>query len=161
MKKIVASLGLIAVLGLAIGCDNQTARTTNEAPGALQPAQRPPAADNAQTAQEDAQSQTRRNQLNADIRAREERDQALNPDVQRTDTDVASEVRSKLEANLPASFLTVTAEDGVVVVTGTVPTQEQFNRIEPLAQEIRGVRGVEVAAKVVPAQPSGDSTNVQ
>ncbi len=36
----------------------------------------------------------------------------------RTDNDLASEVRSKLEANLPASALAVSAKDGSITVTG-------------------------------------------
>jgi osmotically-inducible protein OsmY len=66
-----------------------------------------------------------------------------------------SEVRSKLEANLPASQLAVEAEDGAVTVTGTVPTQEQYDRIEPLSREIKGVQAVTVDVTVVPAQPEG------
>ena len=81
----------------------------------------------------------------------------MSDDDQRTDADLASEVRSKLEANLPASFLTVEANDGVVTVAGTVPTQEQYERIEPLAREIRGVQKVNIQAKVQPATPEGSS----
>ncbi len=63
-----------------------------------------------------------------------------------------------LEANLPASQLTVDAEEGTVTVAGTVPTQEQLNKIPTLAQEIKGVKSVKVEAKVAPAQP-GSNTN--
>jgi osmotically-inducible protein OsmY len=54
---------------------------------------------------------------------------------------------------LPASQLTVEADDGAVEVTGTVPTQEQLDRIEPLAREIKGVQNVSVNVNVAPAQP--------
>jgi osmotically-inducible protein OsmY len=80
----------------------------------------------------------------------------LSNDNKRTDSDLASQVRSKLEANLPASFLTVEAKEGVVTVAGTVPTQEQYQRIEPLAREIRGVKDVTIQANVQPAQPKND-----
>jgi hypothetical protein len=39
-----------------------------------------------------------------------------------------------------------------VTVAGTVPTQEQLNKIPALAQTIKGVSGVKVNAKVAPAQ---------
>lgn len=81
------------------------------------------------------------------------RNELLGGDADRTDGDLASEVRSKLEANLPASQLTVEADDGAVEVTGTVPTQEQLDRIEPLAREIKGVQNVSVNVNVAPAQP--------
>jgi hyperosmotically inducible periplasmic protein len=40
---------------------------------------------------------------------------------------------------LPASVLTVSAKSGAVAITGTVPTQAQFERIEGLAKEIKAV----------------------
>jgi osmotically-inducible protein OsmY len=73
-------------------------------------------------------------------------------DADRAASDLESEVRSKLEANLPASQLAVEAEQGAVTVTGTVPTQEQFDRIETLAKEIKGVNTVANKATVAPAQ---------
>lgn len=113
-----------------------------------------PSVEEAQDAQEDATSEVRKDQLNSDIRAREQRNNATGGDADRAEGDLESEVRSKLEANLPASKLEVNAEDdGSVTVAGTVPTQEQLNKIEPLAKEIKGVKGVKVNATVAPAQP--------
>ncbi|MDY6939542.1 MAG: BON domain-containing protein [Cyanobacteriota bacterium] len=40
-----------------------------------------------------------------------------------------------------------------MTITGTVPTQEQFDRIEPLAKEIKGVMMVTNEAIVAPAVP--------
>lgn len=148
-------IGGILVFGAA-ACNN-VARTDPNAPDSVGETIGTPSAENAREGKEESTSQVRRDQLNADIRAREERDQALTNDNQRTDADLASEVRSKLEANLPASFLTVEANEGVVTVAGTVPTQEQYQRIEPLAREIRGVKDVTVKARVQPAQPEGGS----
>jgi hyperosmotically inducible periplasmic protein len=93
-------------------------------------------------------------QNNADIRAREQRNDMLNDGSAegRDDDDLTSEVRSKLEANLPASALVVDTEDGIVTISGTVPTQEQYDRIAVLAQEIKGVRSLDIKAKVAPAQ---------
>jgi hyperosmotically inducible periplasmic protein len=144
-------LGSLLLLG-AVACDNNTARTNPNAPDPNVTAPQAPSPETARDAKEDATSDVRRAQLDADIRAREQRDQALGTDGTRADTDLASQVRSKLEANLPASLLTVTSENGVVTVTGTVPTQQQYNRIEPLAKEIRGVQRVNVQAKVAPAK---------
>jgi len=146
-------LGSFLLVGIA-ACDN-VAQTDSAAPGTTTPTAEAPTPEGAREAKEDAISETRRAQLDADIRAREERDQALGTDGNRADTDLQSEVRSKLEANLPASQLAVESEDGVVTVSGTVPTQEQLQRIEPLAREIRGVQGVNVLARVAPATPEG------
>ena len=102
----------------------------------------------------DAQSQIRRKQLDEDIQAREQRNDFFNNGStnKRTDNDLASEVRDKLEANLPSSELTTEAQQGIVTVAGTVPTQEQLARIQPLAMAIKGVRGVNVEASVLAAR---------
>jgi hypothetical protein len=52
-----------------------------------------------------------------------------------------------------ASQLTVEAKDGNVSIAGTVPSQPQYQRIEPLAKEIYGVKNVAVKVTVVPAKP--------
>jgi len=142
-------------------CGDNVAKTNTNAPAALEQPAETPAAQDAEEGQEDAMSQARRQQLNADIRAREQRDQIGGADGERDEDDLASEVRSKLEANLPASFLTVEAEEGAVTIKGTVPTEEQFQRIEPLAKEINGVEQVIVQAKVQPATPQGSNNNAQ
>jgi hyperosmotically inducible protein len=103
---------------------------------------------NAPATQEDAESGTRRKQLNADIKAREQRNNMGGNSQERAEGDLASEVRSKLEANIPRGKLTVTAKKSTVTVSGVVPTQEEFNKIEPLAMEIKGVSNVVVEAVV-------------
>ena len=100
----------------------------------------------AQTNQNDATDETRRKQLNADIRAREQRNNAAGDPNVRADGDLKSEVRSKLEANLPASALAVDAKDGKVTVSGTVVDENQLRKIGPLAREIKGVKAVEIKA---------------
>lgn len=117
---------------------------------------------NASTAdanQDDATSELRRKQLNSDIRATEQRNNATGGDTERTDGDLRSEVRSKLEANLPASELTVEAEDGAVTVAGTVVDQAQLDKIESLAKEIKGVQSVTVNATVRETAQPADSAN--
>ncbi|MGL5834936.1 MAG: BON domain-containing protein [Waterburya sp.] len=150
-KLIVFLLSGFLIVG-ATACDS--ARTSTEAPAETQ--NNPEAVDTeeASDTQGDAVSDVRRNQANADIRAREQRNDMVNDGsaANRDDDDLTSEVRSKLEANLPASALVVDTEDGTVTISGTVPTQEQYDRIAVLAQEIKGVRSLNVKAKVAPAQ---------
>lgn len=155
MKKLTTFL-LSGVLLFGAAACTDGSKTATDAPNTTEASPTAPDADAAQDAKEDAQSQVRRDQLNSDIRAREERNNALNQGAAegRDGDNVASEVRSKLEANLPASQLVVDAEDnGVVVVSGTVPTKQQFDKIEPLAKEIKGVSAVQVKATVAPAKP--------
>ena len=65
--------------------------------------------------------------------------------------DIASEVRSKLEANIPNGQLTVDASrDGTVTVVGTVPVADQLKKIDRLTREIKGVKNVIVKATVAP-----------
>lgn len=145
-------------LGAVACADNDSAKTSanspnsaQDTPGALEP-------DQVQDNQADAQSDVRRNQLNSDIRANEQRNNASNSgsEQNRNDDSLATEVRSKLEANIPASALVVEAEEGAITVSGTVPTQEQLDKIEPLAKEIKGVQSVSVKAVVAQAQPEND-----
>ncbi|MDV3000158.1 MAG: hypothetical protein N5P05_001764 [Chroococcopsis gigantea SAG 12.99] len=110
-----------------------------------------PSKEEAQNTQGDATSDVRKDQLNSDIRAREQRNNATGGDAMRADGDLESEVRSKLEANLPASALTVDSKDGAVSISGTVPTKEQYDRIETLAKEIKGVQSVAVDVRVAQA----------
>ncbi|MBD2102935.1 BON domain-containing protein [Leptolyngbya sp. FACHB-261] len=151
MKKLTPFLlsGFL-LLGLA-ACD--TAQTSANAPDTTATQGEVPEPEAAQANQNDASSEVRKNQLEADIRAREQRnDVAGDPNV-RADGDLESEIRSKLEANLPASKLTVDAEEGVVTISGSVPTQAQLDRVASLAQEIQGVKSVDVKATVAKATP--------
>lgn len=148
----------IPVLGVVLlvmtGCE--AAKTSSDAPDRTSADRvNVPNTDSAKTTQDDANSQVRRDQLNSDIRARQQRNQALNSGkANRSDDDIASEVRSKLEANLPASALTVTAKNGAVTIAGTVPTQAQLDRINGLAKEIKGVSAVSMKVAVAPAKPN-------
>ncbi|MBW4524586.1 MAG: BON domain-containing protein [Phormidium tanganyikae FI6-MK23] len=144
MKKITFLFlgGLLALSTAACGA----AKTSSNAPDTT--AQNNPAVDKptAQTNQNDAVSETRRKQLNADIQAREQRNKVAGDPNVRNDNDLKSEVRSKLEANLPASALAVDAKDGKVTVSGTVVDENQLRKIGPLAREIKGVKAVEIKA---------------
>ncbi|MBI4783773.1 MAG: BON domain-containing protein [Oscillatoriophycideae cyanobacterium NC_groundwater_1537_Pr4_S-0.65um_50_18] len=150
MNKLVLFLLSGCLMVAASACT--TAKTTSDAPNSTENNGQVPTEQGAQTAQDDAQNDIRQKQLDSDIRAREQRNEATGGDADRAEGDLQSEVRSKLEANLPNSKLAVDAEDGAVKVSGTVQTQEQLDKIEPLAKEIKGVQSVVVEATVAPAQ---------
>jgi hyperosmotically inducible periplasmic protein len=151
LKTLIPAVSLV-LLGMT-GCQ-EVAKTNSDAPDPNASQVETPTTTTAKTTQDDATSKIRRDQLNSDIRAREQRNNAMNQGAatNRSDTDLASQVRSKLEANLPASALAVTAKDGAVMVTGTVPTQAQFDRIDGLAKEIKGVSAVTMKVAVAPAK---------
>jgi osmotically-inducible protein OsmY len=151
MNKLIAVLLGSLLLSTVAACSN-TAQTSPDAPDTTSKVGEPPNKQEAQNIQSDGTSELRRRQLESDIRAREQRNDATGDDAVRADSDLESEIRSKLEANLPASQLTVAAKEGVVTISGTVPTQPQFERIDPLAREIKGVKDVVVKATVAPAQ---------
>jgi osmotically-inducible protein OsmY len=152
MKKLtIFLLSSVLLFGAAACSDN--AKTSADAPNSTNESPKAPDAEAVQKTKEDATDETRRKQLNADIKAREERNNITGGDTKRADGDLKSEVRSKLEANLPDSQLTVEADDGVVVVAGTVLKQEQLAKIEPLAKQIKGVKTVNVKATVAAPKP--------
>lgn len=151
MKKLIPLL-LSSVLLVSVAACQDGSKTSADAPNDVNNSANGPSKETAQNTQNDATSDTRKAQIESDIRAREQRNNATGGDTERNNDDLQSEVRGKLEANLPASRLKVDAEDGTVTVTGTVPTQEQLNKIPALAQTIKGVSGVKVNVKVAPAQ---------
>jgi hyperosmotically inducible periplasmic protein len=126
------------------------AKTTADAPSSTNNNGTVSAEKNSQANQSDAQSATRKKQLDADIRAREQRNNMGGDPLKRAEDDLASEVRSKLEANIPGGKLTVTAKKSEVIVAGVVATQAQLDKIKPLAMEIKGVTSVTVKAAVNP-----------
>ncbi|BAY79952.1 transport-associated protein (plasmid) [Nostoc linckia NIES-25] len=150
MKKLTPLvISCLLVFGVA-SCDN-TSKTSESAPANPNEAAQTPTSQTTEASQKDAQSDLRRRQLNEDIRAREQRNNATGGDANRAAGDLASEVRSKLEANIPGGQLTVSAaKDGVVTVGGTVPNQDQIAKIERLSKEIKGVKSVVVKATVAP-----------
>jgi hyperosmotically inducible periplasmic protein len=136
---------LVATLG---ACN--AAKTAPDAPNSTSNDGAVSAEKNGQATQADAQSATRKKQLEADIRSREQRNNMGGNPQKRAEEDLASEVRSKLEANIPRGKLTITAKKADITVAGVVATQAQLDKIKPLAMEIKGVRGVTVKAIVNP-----------
>jgi len=153
MQKLTPLLlsGLL-VFGVA-ACDNAS-KTSESAPNNPNEAPQTPTAQTTQASQKDAQSEVRRRQLNSDIRAGEQRNNVTGGDTDRSKGTLASEVRSKLEANIPKGQLTVDAADGgIVTVGGTVNNQQELAKIEKLAKQIKGVKTVVVKATVLPPKP--------
>jgi hyperosmotically inducible periplasmic protein len=148
--KIGSSLPLLLnllLMGSISACNE--AKTSSDAPSATE-STAPVATTNDKATKDDAQSDTRRKQLDADIRAREQRNNVAGDPQKRTQGDLASEVRSKLEANIPSGKLTILANDAKITVSGTVKNQEQLDKIKPLAMEIKGVDSVMVKAVIIP-----------
>ena len=135
-------LSSVLLLG-TVACQN-VAKTSADAPNNTvgSPSASTPVAGAMKDAKQDAMSDTRQAQLNADIRAREQRNNITGGDTQRADGDLESEVRSKLEANIPRGLLAVNAKDGVVTVSGTVPDQKELSTVDNLAKQVKGVKSV-------------------
>lgn len=140
-------LGLLLTVTIS-ACEE--AKTTADAPNSTNTNGQVATEKQSDNTQNDAQSELRRKQLNADIQAREQRNQMGGDPQKRAEGDLASEVRNKLEANIPRGKLTVEAKNSEVTVSGVVSNQEQLNQIKPLAMEIKGVRSVVVKAVVQP-----------
>jgi len=159
MNKLTPIL-LSGILLFGAAACSEGAKTSADAPSSTtENTTTPPPAETVQKTQGDATSQIRQNQANSDIRAREQRNNVTGGDAIRSDGDLQSEVRSKLEVNITKGQLTVEAKDGLVTVGGTVPNQTDLAKIEPLAKEIKGVKQVNVTAVVAPATPASPSSN--
>ena len=152
MNKIILFLLSGTLLLAGVGCD--VARTSADAPESVEDGAIVEDPTEVEDTLEDATSEIRRDQLNSDIRAREQRNDLMGDQLERADSDLESEVRAKLEANIPRSKLTVDAEDGNVSIVGTVPNQKEYDTIEPLAKEILGVTSVTMDVKIMPSTES-------
>ncbi|MBM0742732.1 BON domain-containing protein [Phormidium sp. CLA17] len=144
---------LNSLLVLSVAACSDVAKTSSEAPNSTDAATETVEKSTAQTNQDDATSEMRRKQLNADVRANEQRNNIAGDKSVKTDGTLESQIRSKLEANLPASALAIDAEDGAVTVSGSVVNEAQLQKIEPLAMEIGGVKSVAITATVSAAKP--------
>ncbi len=155
MKKLTMLLMSGVLMFGAVACSNP--KTSADAPNSTQESPQARDAEDAQAAKKDATSEVRRKQLNANIKAEEERNNITGGDANKADSGLASEVQSKLEANIPDSALVVKAENGAVTVSGTVTKQEQITKIEPEARKIKGVKSVNVKATVAPPKANKDN----
>ena len=152
MKKLAGLLLGSALLFGAVACDN--ARTSADAPDSVEDSASVEDLGTVEETKEDATSEVRQEQLASDIRAREQRNDVLGDQEKRADSDLESEIRAKLEANIPRAKLTVGAEDGNVKIVGTVPSEKEKETIMPLAQEITGVNEVTMDVNVIPSNES-------
>ena len=152
MNKLTLFLLSGTLLFAGVGCD--VARTSGDAPDSVDEEAVVEDPTEVEETLEDASSEVRQEQLDSDIRAREERNEVFGDEQVRDDSDLESEVRAKLEANIPRSKLTVEAEDGYVKIVGTVPSEKEYESIMPLAQEIKGVDEVNVDVEVMPSTES-------
>jgi hypothetical protein len=96
-------IGLLLTVTIS-ACEE--AKTTADAPNSTNTNGQVATEKQSDNTQNDAQSELRRKQLNADIQAREQRNQMGGDPQKRAEGDLASEVRSKLEANIPRGKLT-------------------------------------------------------
>ncbi len=149
MNKLTTLLLGSTLLFGAVGCD--VARTSSNAPDSIDGSVEEPA--QVEETLEDANSEIRQDQLSSDIRAREQRNDIAGSQEVRNDSDLESEVRAKLEANIPRSQLTVDAENGDVVIVGTVPSEKEYSTIESLANEITGINSINIEqVEIVPTE---------
>ena len=151
MKK-TAILLISSILFMGTTACSDVSKTSADAPDSVNDKVENP--QDVEDTKDDAKNDVRQAQIDADVKAREERNKALGNEQERTEGDLQSEVRAKLEANIPAGKLSVEAEDGVVTIVGTVPDQKEYQTIEPLAKEVKGVKEVKVDVKVVPPAKS-------
>jgi hyperosmotically inducible periplasmic protein len=146
----VQPLVLSVLLAMSVSACSTASKTASDAPSSTDSNGTTPTSTSANDNKGDAQSDIRKKQIESDIRAREQRN-AIGGNTQKRDPeDLASEVRGKLEANIPSSKLTVTAKDADVTVSGTVASQDQLAKIKPLALQIKGVKTATVKAVVKP-----------
>lgn len=151
MKKLTPFLlGSLLLFGVA-AC-NDVAKTSADAPNSTERVGNVPDADSAKTTRQDANRDVRDAQIQADERARQQRNQAAGNDGEIAEGDVESLVRNRLEQQIPSGNLAVDSEDGVVTISGTVTSQADLDRIDEIAQAVQGVKSVKVNAKV--AQPT-------
>jgi hyperosmotically inducible periplasmic protein len=129
---------LSGLLVTTMGACN-AAKTASDAPNSTKDNGTVAVEKNGQATQADAQNATRKKQLEADIRSREQRNNMGGDPLKRAQ-----------EANIPRGKLTVTAEKSEITVAGVVANQAQLDKIKPLAMEIKGVSSVTVKAVVNP-----------
>ncbi len=151
MSKLIPFLLGSALLVSLAACS--PARTSTSAPDSTDRQGEVPSVEDTQQAQNDANSEVRQKQIASDERARAQRNQAAGNPAERADSDLESLVRNQLEKNLPASNLTIDAEEGAVTISGTVTDQNQLSQVAPLAQSVQGVKSVDVKATVASPTP--------
>ncbi|BAY60568.1 transport-associated protein [Calothrix brevissima NIES-22] len=155
MKKLIPFLvSSILVVG-AVGCQDssknaaETPSNTNEA---TQPAKEASAKTktNEKTTTETGKTPVKEAAANTKTTAKNTTETGKTPVKEaatNTKTTAKSPILTKLEEKIPGSKLVVEEKDGVVTVKGTVPTEADIKKIEPLVKEQKGVKTVKVEAQ--------------
>lgn len=65
------------------------------------------------------------------------------------DSQITADVKTQIAAASPASSIEVTTTDGVVELSGSVPSQEEINKVSLVARSVAHVRGVDASALMV------------
>ncbi|BAY92013.1 MULTISPECIES: BON domain-containing protein [unclassified Tolypothrix] len=154
MKKLIPLLvSSILVIG-SFGCQDATKNasetpTTNEA---SKTTAKEASANTKTTAKEAAANTKTTAKSTTETSKTPTKEAAANTKTTATETATKSLILSKLTEKIPGSKLVVEDKDGVVTVTGTVPTTADLKKIEPLVKEQKGVKSVKVEAKAAKAQ---------
>ncbi|AKG24504.1 hypothetical protein IJ00_07265 [Calothrix sp. 336/3] len=144
MKKLIPFLISGILVAGTFGCSSDSSKTTSESTTApvKEAAQKTETAvketgDKAKTAIDDAGKKTETAAKGA-----------LNK-VKTSSDGAKTIVKNKLAKAIPGSKLDVAKKDGILTITGTVPTKEDLAKIEPIVKEYKfeGVKGVKVEAK--------------
>jgi hyperosmotically inducible periplasmic protein len=135
MKKLISVLVSGILLVGTFGCQEAT-KTGTETPGTTNEANKPA---------KEATQKTATTIKNTTDKAKKGVAGATN--------NIQTLVGNKLKEKIPGSKLTVENKDGVVTVTGTVPTEANLKKIEPLVKKLQGVKSVKVEAKVASTKP--------
>jgi hypothetical protein len=72
----------------------------------------------------------------------------------KTDAQLAGEVQNQIQSHLASPPVTVTAKDGIVTLSGTVPSEDDRRRAAQEAAQVEGVKVVVNDLQVMPAAAS-------
>lgn len=65
------------------------------------------------------------------------------------DSQITAEVRAQIAAVVPSGAIDVSTRDGVVELTGSVPSEAEINRVWVAARNVPDVRSVDVSALMI------------
>lgn len=95
--------------------------------------------------------------LPAEVASVDESGEAAEPEVPAqvvsapagNDSQITADVKAEIAAVAPAGTIDVSTTDGVVELTGSVPSQEEVEKVRMAAQSVPDVRSVDVSALMV------------
>jgi len=71
-----------------------------------------------------------------------------------TDSQITSEVKSKIASNSPGTTVDVTTTNGMVALAGSVPNADAVAQVKQVAEQVRDVKGVDTSGLIVSNIPS-------